>query len=109
MAAVVVCNKVGQRRLNTWNGDAYDALERKDRGVFGHQLVVFLAIAGGLLVLVVAQTWFNEMLKVRVREWLTHRIVDEWLVPGRAYRLGLISDLGVNQDKPIPADTRQPR
>src|SRR3546814_2214672 len=47
------------------------------------------------------------MLKVRVREWLTHRIVDEWLVPGRAYRLGLISDLGVNPDQRIQEDTRQ--
>jgi putative ATP-binding cassette transporter len=47
------------------------------------------------------------MLKVRVREWLTHRILGEWLVPGRAYRLGLTSDLGVNPDQRIQEDARQ--
>jgi len=107
LVAVIVCNMVGQLRLNTWNGDFYDALEDKNLAVFGQQLLVFLAIVAALLVLVVAQTWFHEMLKVRVREWLTHRILGEWLVPGRAYRLGLTSDLGVNPDQRIQEDARQ--
>ena len=47
------------------------------------QLLVFAPIAGGLLALVVAQTWLQEMLKVRLREWLTHDLLDQWLAPAR--------------------------
>ena len=55
---LVVClNAVGQIRLNRWQGAFYDALEQKHMAAFVTQLMVFLVIAGGLLVLVVAQTW----------------------------------------------------
>ena len=51
---------------------------------FATQLLVFAVIAGGLLVLVVSQTWLQEMLNVRLREWLTHDLLDQWLAPKRA-------------------------
>ena len=107
IALVIGANMVGQVRLNQWHGAFFDALEQIDTGAFGHQLLVFLAIVGVLLALVVSQTWLQEMLKVRLREWLTHHLLDEWLVPGRAYRLGLAGQIGVNPDQRIEEDTRQ--
>jgi len=98
---------VGQVRLNRWHGSFFDTLAQRNLYGLGHQLLIFLAIVGVLLALVVAQTWMQEMLKVRLREWLTHHLLDEWLVAGRAYRLGLAGQIGVNPDQRIEEDTRK--
>jgi putative ATP-binding cassette transporter len=107
IAAVLVGNMVGQIRLNVWHGAFFDALEQRNLAIFGSQLLMFLAIVGGLLALIVGQTWMQEMLKVRLREWMTHHLLDEWLVAGRAYRLGLAGQIGVNPDQRIEEDTRK--
>ena len=70
------------------------------------QLLVFLVIVSVLLTIVVSQTWLHEMLKVRLREWLTHHLLDTWLPSGRAYRLGISEETGVNPDQRIQEDTR---
>ncbi len=107
IAAVLGANMVGQVRLNAWHGAFFDALQQKNLAVFGHQLLVFLAIVAILLAFVVGQTWMQEMLKVRFREWLTRHLLDQWLVGGRAYRLGLAGQIGVNPDQRIEEDTRK--
>jgi putative ATP-binding cassette transporter len=86
---VLIGNMVGQVRLNEWNGAFFDSVQNRDSDGFFWQLGVFLLIVAGLLTLVVAQTWLQERLKISVRERLTHGLLDEWLKPGRAYRLGL--------------------
>jgi putative ATP-binding cassette transporter len=104
---IVICaNAAGQIRLNLWQRTFYDAIEQKDVAAFMAQLVVFAFIAGGLLVLVVAQTWLQEMTKVRLREWLTHDLLDEWLAPKRAYMLGFAGEIGVNPDQRIHQDAQ---
>ena len=104
---IVLCaNVVGQIRLNAWQGAFFDALEQRDLAVFVAQLLVFGVIVGGLLVLVVAQTWLKEMLQVRLREWLTHDLLDRWLAPKRAYLLAHAGEIGVNPDQRVHEDTR---
>jgi putative ATP-binding cassette transporter len=107
IAAVLAGNMAGQIRLNQWQGAFFDVLGERDVAALGGQLLIFLAIVSVLLTLVVAQTWMQEMLKVRLREWLTHDLLDEWLVAGRAYRLGLAGEIGVNPDQRIEQDTRR--
>jgi putative ATP-binding cassette transporter len=102
---LVVClNAVGQIRLNRWQGAFYDAIEQKAVAAFTTQLLVFLVIAGGLLVLVVAQTWLQQMITVRLREWLAHDLLDQWLAPKRAYLLSFAGEIGVNPDQRIAQD-----
>ena len=107
IVVVLVGNMIGQVRLNNWNGAFFDALSQRNLPGLGNQLLVFLAIIAVLLALVVGQTWMQQMLKVRLREWLTHHLLDQWLVRGRAYRLGLAGQLGVNPDQRIEEDTRK--
>jgi vitamin B12/bleomycin/antimicrobial peptide transport system ATP-binding/permease protein len=107
IAAVLVANMVGQIRLNEWNGSFFDTLQARSLAGLGRELLIFFAIVSVLLALVVGQTWMQQMLKVRLREWLTHHLLDEWLVPGRAYRLGLAGQIGVNPDQRIEEDTRK--
>jgi vitamin B12/bleomycin/antimicrobial peptide transport system ATP-binding/permease protein len=104
---VVVCaNSAGQIRLNAWQGDFFDAIEQRDLAIFAVQLLVFTVIVGALLVLVVAQTWLREMLQVRLREWLTHDLLDRWMAPKRAYLLGQAGEIGINPDQRVQEDTR---
>jgi putative ATP-binding cassette transporter len=106
IVTVLCANAVGQIRLNAWQGDFFDALEQHNLAIFGGQLLVFGVIVGGLLVLVVAQTWLKEMLQVRLREWLTHDLLDRWLAPKRAYLLAHAGEIGVNPDQRVHEDTR---
>src|SRR5215211_6063169 len=84
---VIVLTAYGQIRLNSWNEPFYDALARRDLTGFITQLGMFCLIAGGLLVLNVAQRWLGEMTKLKLREGLVRDLVGEWLGPRRAFRL----------------------
>src|SRR3954468_18875935 len=87
IAIFLVINMFGQIRLNAWNGSFFDALAQRNLPTLGHQLLIFFGIVALLLAVVVGQTWMQQMLKVRLRQWLTHHLLDQWLVPRRAYRL----------------------
>ena len=103
---VVAATAFGQIRLNSWNQPFYDALARRDFPRFLVQLGVFGIIAGALLVLNVAQRWLGEMLKLKLRQGLVHDLVQNWLVPGRAFRIANAGDIGVNPDQRMHEDAR---
>jgi putative ATP-binding cassette transporter len=104
---VVICaNAAGQIRLNIWQRDFYEAIEQRHMAEFITQLMFFAVIAGGLLVLVVSQTWLRAMVDVRLREWLTHDLLDQWLVRKRIYLLGFAGEIGVNPDQRIQQDAQ---
>ena len=106
IVAVIGATAYGQIRLNAWNKPFYDALEHKDFHGFLVQLMVFGAIAGGLLVLNVAQAWLNQATKVKLREGLVRDLFDEWLKPRRAFRLVNAGEMGTNPDQRIHEDAR---
>ena len=66
--------------------------------------MIFAEIAGGLLVLNVAQTWLNQMLRLRLREGLTRDLIGEWMRPRRAFRLANAGAIGVNPDQRMHED-----
>jgi vitamin B12/bleomycin/antimicrobial peptide transport system ATP-binding/permease protein len=98
---------VAQVSLNAWNGPFYEAIAQRNFSAFLYELLVFAAIAGGLLVLNVAQAWLREMIKLNSREWLTRDLVGEWLKPGRHTRLAAEGEIGVNPDQRIHEDARR--
>src|SRR5208283_62529 len=106
IVAVIVATAFGQVRLNTWNQPFYDALAHKDLRGLLDQLMVFGVIAGGLLVLNVAQVWLNQTTKVKLREWLVCDLFDEWLKPRRAFHLVNAGEMGTNPDQRIHEDAR---
>ena len=106
LIVVIVSNIGGQLWLNDWQGQFYDALERRDWPSFVSESLNFLKIAGTLLVLVVGQTWLTEMIKIRLRAWLTEDLLDDWLVSKRAYLLTFAGEDGTNPDQRIHEDTR---
>ena len=106
LVAVIGATAYGQIRLNAWNRPFYDALAHKDFRGFLVQLMVFGVIAGGLLVLNVAQAWLNQAIKVKLRQGLVRDLFDEWLKPRRAFRLVNAGEMGTNPDQRIHEDAR---
>src|SRR5258707_2990050 len=102
----IAATAYGQIRLNTWNHPFYDALSRRDFAQFLDQLGVFGLIAGTLLVLNVGQRWLGETLKLKLRQGLAHDLIQNWLVPGRAFRLTNAGPMGVNPDQRMHEDAR---
>jgi putative ATP-binding cassette transporter len=103
---VVAVTAYGQIRLNNWNQPFYDALSRRDFAQFLAQLGVFGVIAGALLVLNVGQRWLGETLKLRLRQGLARDLIQNWMQPGRAFRLANAGAMGVNPDQRMHEDAR---
>ncbi|MEO5755947.1 MAG: ABC transporter ATP-binding protein/permease [Mesorhizobium sp.] len=102
--AVIIATSAGQVLLNRWNQPFYDALARRDMAAFLHQLLVFAAIASGLLVLNIGQTWLNQMIRLKLREAMTLDLIDQWMRPARAFRLANAGAIGVNPDQRMQQD-----
>src|SRR6266404_634728 len=103
---VIALTAYGQIRLNNWNQPFYDALSRHDLAQFLVQLGVFGLIAGALLVLNVVQRWLGETLKLRLRQGLGRDLIQNWMQPGRAFRLSQAGAMGVNPDQRMHEDAR---
>jgi putative ATP-binding cassette transporter len=103
---IVAATAYGQIRLNGWNQPFYDALSHRNVHGFLVQLGVFGIIAGALLVLNVAQRWFGETLKLKLREGLVQDLVENWMAPGRAFRLANAGEMGINPDQRMHEDAR---
>jgi len=103
---VTIANMFGQVRLNEWNGQFFDAVGRKDLSGFVHDLRTFIVIMAVLLALTVANTFLQERLKFRLREWITRHLLVEWLKPLRVYQLTFAGVYGHNPDQRIQEDTR---
>ena len=104
---VVAATAYGQIRLNGWNKPFFDALSRRDLRDFLYQLGVFFLIAGYLLALNVAQRWLVETLELRLREGLVLSLLQDWMLPRRAFWLANAGQMGVNPDQRIHEDTRK--
>jgi vitamin B12/bleomycin/antimicrobial peptide transport system ATP-binding/permease protein len=104
---IVCATAAAQVGLNAWNRPFYEAISARNFFSFLYQLLVFAAIAGGLLVLNVAQAWLREMIKLRSREWLTRDLFAEWLKPGASARLAGAGEIGINPDQRIHEDVRR--
>jgi putative ATP-binding cassette transporter len=104
LIAAIVLNAVGQVRLNQWQGTFYDALAQRHMAAFLHELVVFLVIVAFLLSLGVAQTWIRQMIRARLREWLTLDLQNAWLKPRRPFRLSFAGAAGTNPDQRVHED-----
>ena len=107
IVSVIGATVAAQVALNAWTRPFYNAIQQRNLYAFAYQSLVFVVIAGSLLVLNVAQAWLREMIKLRSREWLTRDLFAQWLEPGRAMRLAYAGEIGVNPDQRVQQDTSQ--
>ena len=107
LLVVVALTAYGQIRLNTWNRPFYDALSRRDLRDFLYQLGVFFLIAFCLLTLNVVQRWLVETLEMKSRQGLVLSLLQDWMLPRRAFWLTNAGPMGVNPDQRIHEDARK--
>jgi putative ATP-binding cassette transporter len=103
---LTIANLTAQVRLNEWNGAFFDAIGNKQVASFLHQLWTFVVIIVVLLALTVGQTFLQERLKFRLREWITRHLLTEWTKPLRIYQLTFVGGGAQNPDQRIQEDTR---
>lgn len=103
---ILILDVLGEIRMNRWQGDFYRAIEQRNYGGVGHQALLFVLIMVVLLSFVVSQNWMLERMKIKLREWLTNRLLDDWMKPGAAYRLNMISEEHLNPDQRMQEDVK---
>ncbi len=91
-------------QFNTWNRDFYNTFESKDQDEFFRQLGTFTLLAILYIVNGVYRIYFQQMLMIEWRSWMTDRYLADWLKDRAYYRLQL-QDRGTdNPDQRIADD-----
>ena len=93
-------------RINEWNRAFYNALQVFDSAELFRQLGYFCIIAGIGATLTGYALYFNQMLQIRWRRWLTERYLNAWLANRSYYQLQLRNTVD-NPDQRIAEDVQQ--
>ncbi|MBE7940884.1 MULTISPECIES: ABC transporter ATP-binding protein/permease [Ramlibacter] len=76
-------------QLNAWNRVFYDALQNKDQAVFWQQMLRFVLLACGYILIAVYKFYITQLLELRWRAWMTRHYLDRWLGGQAFYRMEL--------------------
>jgi putative ATP-binding cassette transporter len=93
-------------QFNTWNRDFYTTFETKDQPEFFRQFGVFTLLAVIFIVTGVYKLYFQQMLYIEWRTWLTEKFLGNWLKDRAYYRLQLTDRGTDNPDQRIAEDLK---
>ena len=91
-------------QFNTWNREFYNTFESKDQAEFFRQLGMFTLLAVLFIVNGVYRQYFQQMLMIEWRTWMTERYLADWLKDRAYYRLQLLDRGTDNPDQRIADD-----
>lgn len=92
--------------LNVWTRDFFDALERRDGTTIVEQVLVFLPLALASTALAILGVWGRMTAQRSWREWLSRRLIEQWVVRDHYRRLALLPDDHQNPEYRIAEDAR---
>src|SRR5258705_13953 len=81
-------------QFNRWNNDFYNTLQNKDQQEFFRQLGLFTLLAFIWIIIVVYQRYFQQMLLIEWRTWLTEHFLVDWMRDQAHYRMQLLARAG---------------
>jgi vitamin B12/bleomycin/antimicrobial peptide transport system ATP-binding/permease protein len=93
-------------RINQWNNAFYNALQDFNAPEFFRQLGIFCLLAGASVAMSVYAFYFQQMLQIRWRRWLTGRYLARWLADRTYFRMQLHGQATDNPDQRISDDLR---
>lgn len=93
-----------EKKLNEWRNHFYNALQNYNLAEFQHQIGVFCWLAGALILLAVYKFYFNQLLQVIWRQWMTNNKMQNWLKNNNFYRLHYNKNNTDNPDQRISQD-----
>jgi putative ATP-binding cassette transporter len=91
-------------QFNTWNREFYNTFESKDQAEFFRQLGMFTILAVLYIVNGVYRVYFQQMLMIEWRTWMTESYLADWLKDRAYYRLQLLDKGTDNPDQRIADD-----
>ena len=91
-------------KFTDWNRDFYNTFETRDQDEFFRQLGTFSLLAVLYIFNGVYKVYFQQMLMIEWRTWLTGRFIDDWLKDRAYYRLQLLDKGTDNPDQRIAED-----
>ena len=87
---VLVLIQLGvQYRLNIWNRDVFNAIEKKDGEAALTQALIFLPLAAATVGLAVIAVYGRMTMQREWRAWLVNHLIGRWLAKGHYYQLNL--------------------
>jgi putative ATP-binding cassette transporter len=103
---LVVLQLIISYRMNVWNRDVFDALEKKDGAGVLYQAWLFIPLAAVSIAIAVMVVWARMRLQRRWRAWLTEHVGDRWLNDGRYFQLNLVAGDHKNPEGRLTDDMR---
>src|ERR1044071_2178042 len=91
-------------QFNTWNRDFYNTFESRDQAEFFRQLGTFTLLAVIYIINGVYRQYFEQMLMIEWRSWMTQRFLAAWLQDQAYSRLQLLDRGTDNPDQRIADD-----
>jgi putative ATP-binding cassette transporter len=92
--------------FNQWRSRAYNAMQENDWHGFVRELIVFTVLATVAVATSVYQTYLNQWLQIRWRNWMTTKYLGEWLHDANHYRMQLQGDAADNPDQRMSDDVK---
>lgn len=106
LIAIVLTQLFVQYRLNIWNRDLFNAIEKKEGDAVLTQAFVFAPLALATVGLAVVAVYGRMKMQRDWRAWVTDRIMSRWLAQGHYYQLNLMSGEHHVPESRITDDTR---
>jgi putative ATP-binding cassette transporter len=78
-------------QFNDWNREFYNTFEQKDQAEFFRQLGRFALLAVTWIIMFVYRLYFQQMLQIEWRTWLTEHFLADWLKDQAHYRMQLLA------------------
>lgn len=93
-------------RVNLWSADLFNALERRSSERFTEQVLVFAVLVCAIMLVNALHLTAKRGLQIGWREWLTQRLLGEWMTQARHYQISLLPGDHDNPDGRIAEDIR---
>jgi putative ATP-binding cassette transporter len=106
LVAIVLTQLLVQYRLNYWNRDFFNALERRDASALKFQALMFLVLAASTIILASISVWSRMTAQRKWRESLTRHLIKYWLEDGHYRRLADVPVEHKNPEYRIAQDAR---
>lgn len=92
--------------INRWYNSFYNSLQQKNYEEFKSLLLHFLLLAFIYIAGAVYRLYLQQMLDIKWRRWLTHKILHDWLTDNRYYLIGIKGFGSDNPDQRIAEDIK---
>src|SRR5262245_16953903 len=93
-------------QFTTYYRDMYNTFESRDQLAFFHTIGTFTILATLWVLTGVYQLYFQQMLTIEWRTWLTDHLIGEWMKQQAHYRMQLLDRGTDNPDQRIAEDLR---